>query len=244
MRPATARRLLVFAVCAVGVSALYWVPSVAGTPGRVSTDPPPEPGPLPRPAATATEPDVASPTGVRSGVQPAPPGPTETATRWRQPEPVEASLAPANDARVDTVPPDTVADVRVVATTRDTLTLRWDETDDDTGVVAYQVWLSGYQVASTSNLRATVDWFNNDSPVTTVQVSAFDAAGNQGLPSSTVLAERPPADPMPSPTTSATPSPSGSTTPEEDEATPAPSATTSTPERLLDETPEPRRSPR
>ncbi|HET9871489.1 MAG TPA: hypothetical protein VFP89_02685 [Propionibacteriaceae bacterium] len=255
MRPTTVRRLLVFTVCACGVGALYWVPALAGAPvptgsgsqlqselprkvvvtatttatATVSTDPADTSNP---PSALPT---TTAPPPTEPELSVAPPKPAPQPTQWVQ----QGATAwnPVEDR--DRQRPGPVPDVEVTATTEDTLTVRWGPASDDVRVVSYRVWLNGFEVASTAELEATVEWFNDDSGINTVQVTAMDAAGHQSAPSLTVLASRPTAEPVPTTEPVPTPSPTPRATPAPSTpgATPAPSTATQTP------TPSPTTSP-
>jgi hypothetical protein len=252
MRPTTTRRLLVFAVCAFGVGALYWVPTLAGTPEQLSTGPAPEsqpgsgPSRTPMTSATGTAAPTSAgdaPTTVDTAGRTvdATQGPssdrsrTGTSTTGLEPtdrasgEPRRGATARDPDDPTDRTKPEPVPAVRVAAATADTLTVRWAPASDDVGVVSYRVWLNGFEVASTDGLKATVDWFNDDSEVTTVQVRAIDAAGNQSPPSATVLASRPEPEPAPTPSPSPTPTPNPSPTSPTPTPTPSPSSTSPAP---------------
>lgn len=230
MRPTTIRRLLVFAVCAFGVGALYWVPSLAGTPGQNPRQAEPQPVRTIRttvtaePTSTRTTTVTADPTGssepasetttqdtsTTAGTdRTVTPAPTQRPDR----SPREGSTPRDPGDQTDRTRPEPVPDVKVKEATRDHLTVTWSKADDDRGVVSYKVLLNGFEVLTTSDLRATLDWFNDDGDVNTVQVSALDAAGNQSSESPTVLASKPPAPQTPEPTPTPTPEPSPTPTP-------------------------------
>lgn len=253
MRPTTVRRLLVFAVCALGVGALYWVPSLAGTPGRIARPADPQPvrtvqvtmtaSPTststvtadPIPGARPTQPPTIRDTSATAGTER-----IVTPSATRRPDRAPRTGATARDPgdQTDRTRPEPVPDVRVIHTSDDNLTITWSKADDDRGVVSYKVVLNGFDAVTTSRLRATVDWFNDDGEVNTVQVSAIDAAGNQSRESPTVLASKPPRPPTtptpqpgptPTPTPSPTPTPTAKPTPTPDDASPSGAADESGP---------------
>lgn len=112
-------------------------------------------------------------------------------------------------AEDDNNPPEPVTDLELRAATEDQLTLGWAPGTDDVGILRYRVWLDGYEVQTTSDTEATLDWFNDDGTQHVVLVQAVDAAGNESEPGKPLLVTRPtptPAGP-PEPTTRATPTP-------------------------------------
>ena len=233
----TLRRLLVFGVCAVGVSALYTAPTLTRSPqptaGPAPVDEPtvrasrsPSARPASPASASASRPTVQT-TSVRSEpTGPAPdataPQPSATGTSRRGATPFD----PAGGAR-DRVAPSPVRDIVTASATEDRLTLTWPPATDDVAVTGYRVWLDGFEVATTTRNRATVRWFNDDAEEHVVQVKALDAAGNESESSPTVLVTRPTPQPDESPTTSVPSSPSPVPTPGAT-ATPRPSASPST----------------
>ncbi|MET0695245.1 MAG: hypothetical protein ABWY56_15030 [Propionibacteriaceae bacterium] len=242
MRPTQTRRLLVFVVCALGVTALYVVPALSPRPRVAERATPSHPTSaasgvaghaVSRPATAAP---VAQPTvRIQQTSDRARTSDSTTDTRGstsqpRRPQP-PASTRPAGDGhRRDRAQPAAVASVQVEDVTSETVTVRWAPAHDNVAVVSYQVWLNGFQVASTSELSATVDWFNDDMGQHVVQVRAVDAAGNESATSRSVLVTRPSAPPTGTPPT---PDPTGTAT--------APAATESadSPEPTIDDTPQP-----
>ena len=210
------RRLLVLGVCALGVGALYLVPSLARSPQQVGSRDP-----------SSDLPTTRAPWGYRSGPA-ARPGPTATVTATATVAGPVARRSPAEPARqtdeprdaaaaarrtgatagrpgraADETAPAPVRRVRVGSATPDELRLTWPASTDDTGVVAYRIWLNGFLVAVTPNTRATLSWFNDDAGQHIVQIRAVDAAGNQSTPAASVLVQRPepPVSASPTPTT-------------------------------------------
>ena len=231
MNAVTLRRLLVFGVCAVGVTALYLVPGVSGAPVPAS-GPRPDVEPTSRPSSTnarssaaTTAPDAAD----RTSEAAAEAGPSsiqvrDTRLRRRAPSPSPRSGATAFDpAHVpDQVPPAPVPDVETAEVTEDRLSLRWPPAVDNVGVASYSVWLNGFQVVTTAETHATVRWFNDDLRTTVVQVRALDAAGNVSSSSPNLLVVRP--TPEPSEASTPTPSPTKPTPLPTEPSSPEPSS--------------------
>jgi hypothetical protein len=229
VRPATVRRLVVFGVCALGVTALYLAPSVARSPGQLRSDGRTSVQPAPPATRPATfSPDraerpahPASPTTVAQagptgsvGPEPGAPPPQRRLTR-------SATGATAYDPgqAPDTEPPSAVASISFTDVGPDRLTVHWAPATDDVGVVGYRIWLNGFQVAQTTALRATVAWFNDGSRQQVVQVRALDAAGHESVEAPTTLVNRP------APGASPTPEPVATPTPPAPAGTPEPAAT-------------------
>ena len=232
------RRLLVFGVCAFGVSCLYLVPSIARSPGQVSY--PRSDRPLNEVAGpTASAPVSLVRTSAGPVAQRTAGTPTRRATGTEEPggglattgaaptfsAPTHAG-ATAFDPRVatDDTPPDPVSAISFGPVTTRTLTVRWDPAHDDNDVIGYRVWLNGFPVATTAETHVTVNWFNNDASQHVVQVRALDAAGNESTTSPNALINRP--TETPSPTTTPTPTESATAT---STPTPGPSSAQPTP---------------
>ena len=232
----TLRRLIVFGVCAVGVSCLYLLPSVARSPhpvpGPRGLDEPtsrPSGSPVRDASSTVSAPAEASPSRTTSD--------RTTATAQEADQPSRPRPAPAQQTTsgatafdrghgTDEESPTTVADLTGAAVTSTRLTLSWPAATDNVGVVGYSVVLDGFEVATTAKTSTTIRWFNDDAQEHLVQVRALDAAGNLSARSANLLVARPtPApDPTPEPSTSA-PEPVRSPTPTPDPTpSPAPSA--------------------
>lgn len=227
---------MVFAVCALGVGALYLVPSIARSPdqlgARRASDEPtgralsaPD---APTPTVTAVRRSGGSstqPTAMRS--DDSPPRADETKPADRRPPAKSASRGATPfdpKTRGDEEPPQPVATIRPAKVTADRLTIDWTKADDNVRVIGYHVWLNGFDVASTAETHATIRWFNDDTSQQVVQVKAIDAAGNQSPTSPSLLVSRPDPGPTPSPTE---PTPEPTVEPEPTLA-PAPTASVST----------------
>ena len=197
------------------------------------------PAPVPTATTTTTTYVERRTTGDRSATTSAPPkskAPAERTSvpRAEQSSPV-ATRAPQEsrssarepatpfvpDAKADNNPPDPVTDLELRRSTPDQLTLFWAPGTDDVGILRYRVWLDGYEVATTSDTEATLDWFNDDGTQHVVLVQAVDAAGNESEPGKPLLVTRP------TPTPTGTPEPTTRTTPTPDRVA-APSASAST----------------
>jgi len=144
------------------------------------------------------------------------PGPATSqdgTAQLRQPSPSGATAFDPKEKKSDETAPDPVRGIKFGPINPDDLTVRWAAGNDDIGVVGYRVWLDGFLVATTTETRATVNWFNDDMGQHVVQVKALDAAGNQSKTAEIVLVDRPPsappetASPKPSPKPTATASP-------------------------------------
>jgi len=226
---ATVRRLLVLGVCTVGVAALYVAPGLART-SAPSAVPRPEEGPTARAStsrdragertASTTSTTTASPRARRSetstGTSTAPVPPPERRSAPARPRSSGGATAYDADRSVDRVAPAPVRWITRDSATPDELTLSWPAASDDVGVTAYRVVLNGFPVATTTQTRATVAWFNDDLEEHVVQVRALDAAGNESASSPNLVVERPPAP-------STTPRPESSA-PAADPASPTPSS--------------------
>lgn len=233
--------MIVFGVCALGVGCLYLAPSLARTPDQVALPVPkggrtagsvPDPGAPPsQPAATVDTGDGVQSEGGADlrgdGPSPSPTVPTASTGQTVRTSGTQAATksGSAHDtrAKTDDEPPTPVTKITPAKLTHATLTLSWPPAKDDTGVVGYRIWLSGFEVATTVETHATVPWFNDDDGEHVVQVRALDAAGNESTSSPNLVVVRPGAGPEPTPTD--TPSPSPSATPTTDVATTAPEAT-------------------
>jgi hypothetical protein len=198
-------------VCAVGVGALYLVPSIAGTPARFG-----EPGSggepqsIPRPVSYLTQSTPGATQTSRPGAAAPSPVITRTVT-------VGAGAPTGADARnaervgrggvavdqPDREPPATVADLSFPSVGPDAITIRWQRADDNVAVVGYRVWLNGFRVADTGGLQVTVPWFNDGTRQQVVQVRAVDAAGNESIHAPAHLVRRP--APTPAPAAAGTP---------------------------------------
>src|SRR4249919_3135737 len=222
MRAVTIRRMIVFGVCALGVGALYMVPSVARSPEQVrlseASDEPtsspagPRLGKTPQSPATTGNPDSVpegddQPVETTSGSQP-----SATHSK-RQTDAADRTTQRANAAGPkeikDSEPPQPVAEIESSNVTTRRLTVSWPAASDNVGVIGYRIWLNGFEVATTTETRAQLRWFNDDSGQHVVQIRALDAAGNQSLSSPTLVVTRP----SPEPTATPTPEPSDSPTP-------------------------------
>ena len=225
--------MIVFGVCALGVGGLYLVPSVAGPPQQVSIPRTAE-QPMPRPSASA---QVRVPqSGATGAAQPvevdaAPePDPTQPAAveppAEQKPTPSSPSTTAAGrtaydpDDAPDDEPPSAVATIAPAEVTADALSVTWPAATDNTRVIGYQIWLNGYEVATTVETQVRLRWFNDDEGQHLVQIKAIDAAGNRSNTWSTLLVTRP----SPEPTVSVTPTPTTTPTPT---PTPDPTATES-----------------
>jgi hypothetical protein len=134
-------------------------------------------------------------------------------TERRQPTPGGATAFDPVEEKRDDTPPDPVRGIRFSAITPDDLTIRWAPSQDDNAVVGYQVWLDGFQVATTTRTRATVNWFNDDIGEHVVQVRAFDSAGNESRATEILLVRRPTPEPSPTPSPKPSPTPSATASP-------------------------------
>jgi hypothetical protein len=203
------RRLVVLAVCALGVSALYLAPGMAGSPEQLTTR---QPETTPRPSAAPTGQASASPSSVGRPVSarvstaaaeradPRGPAGVETTTAARttayDTRPGARTAQRDHDARRDRTRPARVSSVEVGDVTPDSVTVRWAATSD-AGVVSYRVSLNGFEVASTTEHQATIEFFRDDSTENVVQIRAVDRAGNASAASTSVLVDRPSTTPAP-----------------------------------------------
>jgi hypothetical protein len=219
---ATLRRLIVFGVCAAGVTCLYLAGGGARAPHQAGG---------PRPAGPAPDPSASTLTQVPASTTSATlwtPAPTRTVSSPLEPVQTTPAATPPGrpsgrtstaldpSSREDGVAPAPVSALISGGATPDLLTVRWPAATDNVGVVAYRVLLNGYPVASNPATHATVRWFNDDASEHVIQVRALDAAGNVSPASPSLVVARP--TPSPTPTGTPTPAPSASPTP-----TPAPS---------------------
>jgi hypothetical protein len=225
------RRLVVFAVCALGVSALYLAPGTPRTPEQHARQPATAPRPSAAPVGQASPgpSSVARPVSARFStppqrVDPQAPAGSEAAYAPRTAPSVHqaGTDAPAERARGrhERTLPARVAEVEVDEVTADTVTVRWAAAAD--GAVGYRVSLNGFEVASTTEHQATIDFFRDDSTENVVQIRAVDRAGNVSAASTSVLVDRPAV--TPTPTTDATAAGLG---PTDDPTSPPPTATSS-----------------
>ena len=90
--------------------------------------------------------------------------------------------------------------------------INWPAASDNVGVIGYRIWLNGFEVGTTTQTKARLHWFNDDSGQHVVQIRAVDAAGNQSRSSPTLVVKRP----SPEPTETPTPEPSESPTPSDE----------------------------
>jgi hypothetical protein len=235
----TIRRLIVFGVCALGVTALYVAPAAVRSP-QPSTAPRPHEEPATSASVSATT-SAGGTTVPRSGgpttatrdsgstTAPVPDRTQDAATERPAPRssPERGATAFDPDSTEDAEPPARVVAVTSAAVTPDKLTLRWPAASDNVGVTTYRVLLNGYEVASTPVTHATVRWFNDDASEHVVQVRALDAAGNQSVVSPALLVARPTPGPdpttSPEPTTDPEPTTSPSPEPTPDASSQAPS---------------------
>jgi hypothetical protein len=249
VRATTIRRLIVFGVCALGVSGLYLVPSVALPPEHVGypsadDNPTVRPGAAPTvaahtPAAHAAAGDTRStrpadePIEAATGIEQTASGQPAGQQQRRRDGSGKRAGATAFDAAdsPDNTPPEPVSGISFGPVSKDTLTVSWAPAHDDVSVIGYRIWLNGFEVATTAETHVTVNWFNDDMGPHVVQIRALDAAGNESKTSPNALVNRPTAarvrTPSPMPTES---TPTGSTQPSEsptDQANGRPSASQS-----------------
>jgi len=222
MRAVTIRRMIVFGVCALGVGALYMVPSVARSPEQVrlseASDEPtsspagPRLGKTPQSPATTGNP-YSVPGGDDQPVETTSGSPRSATHSKRQTDAADRTTQRANAAGLkeikDSEPPQPVAEIDASNVTTRRLTVSWPAASDNVGVIGYRIWLNGFDVATTTETRAQLRWFNDDSGQHVVQIRALDAAGNQSRSSPTLVVTRPSPEPTPTPT----PEPSDSPTP-------------------------------
>jgi hypothetical protein len=224
----TIRRMIVFGVCALGVSGLYLVPSVAGPPHLVSV-PRSADEPQPRPSAsTPVRLPQAGATGAADQPVEVDPPPTEPtypdATEPPAADPTQSSTSPTTIGRTaydpddapDAEPPSAVATISPTEVTAESLDLSWPAATDNKRVIGYRIWLNGYEVATTAETQVRLRWFNDEEGQHVVQIKAIDSAGNQSPSPATLLVTRP----SPEPTVSSTPTPTTTPTP-----TPTPTPT-------------------
>lgn len=180
MRAVLLRRVLVLAVCALGVGALYLVPGLGVAPGRIG---------VPTPASevlTGSDPapePVAASVAARSAAEPA----ARPAVRQVVPRSTPFDADPTED----TTPPAAVTALTVVTADAEQVRVAWAPGTDDVGVIGYKVWVNGYEVRSTSDTEITLEWFNDDNRHHVVVVRALDAAGNQSRTGATLVLTRP-----------------------------------------------------
>jgi hypothetical protein len=214
MRAATIRRMIVFGVCALGVGSLYFVPSIARSPEQLGV-PKPNDEPTNQPAGAQPDrsPQSASPTRHRDSIAGDDRDRSQTADAATQP--TDAARHKPDNARrhstrnavdrpkatKDSEPPQPVTDIEPSAN------LKWSAARDNVGVIGYRIWLNGFEVATTTETRARLRWFNDDSGQHVVQIRALDAAGNQSRSSPTLVITRPSPDPTDTPTPSESPTP-------------------------------------
>lgn len=225
MQPVTFRRSLVFGVCALGVAGLYLVPSIAGTPSRLTdarSEQEPRSAPQPVGYVRQQPADRSDRTGIQSdsgedtdaNAQPRAAATTSLAVADRT-DRADRAAAPVRTADQHTVrrpggaaarergetpdrmAPSTVADLSFPTVTAERVTIRWSPATDNIGVAGYRVWLNGFRVADTTSVEVAVPWFNDGSSEQVVQVRAFDAAGNQSDDAPACLVERPLPSPAP-----------------------------------------------
>jgi len=214
VQPATLRRLLVFGVCALGVAGLYLVPSISGSPSRLSDARTEEdPRTAPQTVGYVSQRPVERADAGREASGPEMDGQSSPVVRTT---PVaDRAAAPARNAgehpypraggadareRVespDRTAPSTVTDLSFPKVTAERVTIRWRPAVDNVGVVGYRVWLDGFPIAETTGAEVAVRWFNNGSSEQVVQVRAVDAAGNQSSEAPARLVERPLPSPAP-----------------------------------------------
>lgn len=252
MRAATLRRSIVFAVCALGVGALYLAPGIARSPDQLGARRPSD-EPTGRTLTTSDAPTPTAkagrradggdrePTADRAEDRPPRAETTLVSDRRTGARPSSRGATPFDpQTRGDEEPPQPVATIRPAEVTADRLTVDWTKAEDNVGVIGYHVWLNGFDVASTAETHATISWFNDDTSQQVVQVKAVDAAGNRSPSSPSLLVTRPdpeptpgPTEPTPAPTEEPTPTPSPTPSPSPTDAGSvgpqvAPSATAST----------------
>lgn len=225
MHAVTIRRMIVFGVCALGVGSLYLVPSVARSPEQIrlsgATD---EAAGSPGEAGPSTPQESASSAGDRDSLAGGAVASGATTPDLGRPATDTKSAAHSDGrsnrksgagtakATKDSSPPQPVADIEVSNVTTKRLTVSWPATSDNVGVIGYRVWLNGFEVATTTETRARLRWFNDDSGRHVVQIRALDAAGNESQTSPTLVVTRPSSEPTETPT----PEPSDSPTPTEE----------------------------
>jgi xyloglucan-specific exo-beta-1,4-glucanase len=88
----------------------------------------------------------------------------------------------------DVVAPSVPSGVRVVSVGLESVSVAWDASSDDRGVAGYRVWVDGVVVGSTDVLEFSVSSLSPGT-VYSVVVTAFDAAGNESLPSEVLTVE-------------------------------------------------------
>ncbi|MEV4318272.1 PQQ-dependent sugar dehydrogenase [Actinocrispum sp. NPDC049592] len=88
---------------------------------------------------------------------------------------------------VDPIPPSAPGNLKATATTANSVTLSWNASTDNIGVVGYYVYSSGQQVGSSTTTTATIDGLkaNTDYSFT---VKAYDDAGNLSDASNSITA--------------------------------------------------------
>ena len=97
------------------------------------------------------------------------PPPTTTTTT--------STTTPTTTTAADTVPPTTPTHLRVTLGTQTSLTLSWDASTDNVGVIGYRVWRNGNLLSlqpGTSRTQVSLIC----STAYKYEVAAFDAAGN------------------------------------------------------------------
>ncbi len=203
MRATSTRRLLVFVVCAFGVGALYFVPGITSSPGRLGAEPE-------RPTQSRARPRSSRVVGPQQShpIEDVGVGPDATSAAGPANSGRQTAIHTAAAAGVvrDRTRPSPVTELSVDRVTPETVSLHWAPTRDDEGAVSYRVWLNGYEVAATTDSRATVEWFNDDTDQHVLQVRALDDAGNVSEASRSLLVSRP--DTAPSATSAPSTEPS------------------------------------
>ena len=198
------------------------VPSVARSPeqarlSEASDEPTSSPagprlGKTPQSPATTGNP-YSVPGGDDQPVETTSGSPRSATHSKRQTDAADRTTQRANAAGLkeikDSEPPQPVAEIDASNVTTRRLTVSWPAASDNVGVIGYRIWLNGFEVATTTETRAQLRWFNDDSGQHVVQIRALDAAGNQSRSSPTLVLTRP----SPEPTTTPTPEPSDSPTP-------------------------------
>jgi chitodextrinase len=100
--------------------------------------------------------------------------------------PTEAGRKPR--PTVDRTAPSQPADLRVVAVTQTSVTLAWNPSTDNVGVMSYSLWGEGLSgVVSAAHPQTTATWSSlRPGQRVTFRVTAFDANYNASLPSAGV----------------------------------------------------------
>jgi hypothetical protein len=230
----TVRRLLVIALCASGVVAL-WI--VAGR--SVSA---PDTAASGSPGASRSATRAASPSGSGSDR----PGSPDRSPRISTPASAASLAGPADSGRNNQPPhqgshnnaqPTAVRGLRVIRNSYQAITVRWRPARAAAGIAYYQLTLNGIPAGETAGLQLTVNWFNDDMTSHFIRVRAVDGNGSNGRSGNPLPVTRPvkptpapttpPSKPSPTPTTTPSPTPSTTPSPRPNPTPPSPTATDS-----------------